>query len=68
MYTVEQGQITRIDGTVIVKDITNPNYQQYLYWVQHGTYIGPEVALEEATPVEIPKVTLKLKPVDIEVE
>lgn len=38
MYKIENGQIIRIDGTVIAKDVTNPAYQQYIHWQTHGPH------------------------------
>jgi len=39
MYTKDpQGQIIRIDGKVILKDVTNPDYQQYVHWLANGPH------------------------------
>ena len=53
MYRTEpDGTITRIDGAQIPKDITNPAYVQYLHWVQHKQYIGPELPKDDEQWVE----------------
>ena len=66
MYKIEtDGSITRIDGLTVPKDVTNPAYQQYLYWQQHGQYVGPEFnpmvddneVVEEVVEEKVPLVT-----------
>lgn len=48
MYKVEpNGEIVRIDGMTIPKDITNPAYTQYLHWMQHNEYVGPPIFFPE---------------------
>lgn len=55
MYTVDSvGNIVRADGMAIAKDVSSIAYQQYLYWQQHGVYVGPMPdALPEAPPAKV---------------
>jgi hypothetical protein len=59
MYQIDQqGQIVRIDGMVIPRDITNPAYTQYLYWQQHGNYIGPQMFIPAEEPAVAPVIDI----------
>jgi len=56
MYQIDaQGQIIRIDGAVIERDITSPAYQQFLHWQQNGqpaAEVKPKI-VEKAVDIEV---------------
>jgi len=67
MYKIEpNGDIVRIDGAVIPRDVTNPAYQQFIHWQTHGPHplAGQEEKLEEKKEepkkVEMPAVLASL--------
>jgi hypothetical protein len=52
MYKIDpQGQIIRIDGKVILKDVTNFDYQQYIHWLANGPHPLAQPPMEAPTKV-----------------